>query len=330
MGPNRYGKSAIRVVKVVRGPDGHQIRDLTVAISLEGDFEAAHASDDNSRVVATDTMKNTTYAMARDHLSGPVEHFARVLAEHFAAFDQVSRATVSISEHAWTPVPTNSGAARDAFVRTDELTRTTVVRVEGSAVTIQAGFDDLTLMKTAHSSFAGFPRDEFTTLAETDDRLMASKISATWRYGSTAVDFDAAFDGVCATLLDVFAQHRSASVQATIWTIGEAVLLARPEIAEIQLTMPNLHHWLVDLAPFGQVNDREVYTPTSEPFGLIEATIRRAVADGIVADLQVLPVWKATASDLGFGVHSEVDYYFHYVMETHAQGANNCRDPQKR
>ncbi len=284
LGPNHYGKSAIRVVKVVRGPDGHQIRDLTVAISLEGDFEAAHVSDDNSLVVATDTMKNTTYALARDHLTGPVEHFARVLAEHFGAFEQVGRASVSISEHAWTPVPTNAGAARDAFVRTDELTRTTVVQAEGNRLTIQAGFDDLTLMKTAHSSFSGFPRDEYTTLAETDDRLLASKISATWRYASAAVDFDAAFDGVCATLLDVFAQHHSASVQATIWTIGEAVLLARPEIAEIQLKMPNLHHWLVDLAPFGQVNDREVYTPTSEPFGLIEATIRRGEVEPAPVD----------------------------------------------
>ena len=167
-------------------------------------------------------------------------------------------------------------------MRTEELTRTAVVTASGGAasptVTIEAGFDDLTLMKTAKSAFTGFPRDEFTTLAETNDRLLASRVSATWRYGSGSVDFDATFDGVCATLLDVFAEHHSASVQATIWTIGQAILAARPEIDEIRLTMPNLHHWLVDLAPFGQINDREIYVPTSEPYGLIEATIRRSAA----------------------------------------------------
>jgi malate synthase len=275
LGPNRYGKSAIRLVKVVRGATGHQVRDLTISISLQGDFAAAHVAGDNGVVVATDTMKNTTYAFAREHLTGPIEHFGRILAEHFAAFPQVAEATVSISEHAWTPIPTNAGPAADAFVRTDELTRTAVVQVTATGVLIEAGFEDLTLMKTAKSGFVGFPRDEFTTLPEVDDRLMASRVSASWRYRSADVDFDAAFDVVCATLLDVFAEHHSLSVQATIWTVGQAVLQAQPEIDEIRLTMPNLHHWLVDLTPFGQPNDREVYVPTSEPYGLIEATVRR-------------------------------------------------------
>ena len=275
LGPNRYGKSAIRLVKVIRDADGHRVRDLTVAISLEGSFAAAHVAGDNSEVLATDTMKNTTYALAREHLTGPIELFGRVLAVHFATFPQVARATVSIDEHAWTPVPTNAGPARDAFVRTDELTRRAIVQAAGPDITIEAGFDDLTLMKTARSAFGGFPRDEFTTLAEVDDRLMASRVSATWRYGQAEIDFDAAFDGVCATLLDVFAEHHSPSVQATIWTIGRAVLEARPEIDEICLTMPNLHHWLVDLAPFGQANDREIYVATDQPYGLLEATVRR-------------------------------------------------------
>ena len=119
LGPNRYGKSAIRLVKVIRGADGQQIRDLTIAISLQGEFARAHVAGDNSGVVATDTMKNTTYALAREHLTGPIEHFGRVLAEHFAAFPQVATATVTINEHAWTPIPTNDGPARDAFVRTE-------------------------------------------------------------------------------------------------------------------------------------------------------------------------------------------------------------------
>jgi len=240
LGPNRYGKSGIRLVKVVRGAAGDQVRDLTISISLAGDFAAAHLAGDNSAVVATDTMKNATYALAREHLVGPIEHFGRVLAQHFAAFPQVAEATVSISEHAWTPIPTNSGPAGDAFVRTNELTRTAVVRATAAGCTIEAGFQDLTLMKTARSGFSGFPRDEFTTLSEVVDRLMASRVSATWRYGPTDVDFDAAFDGVCTTLLDVFAEHHSPSVQATIWTLGQAILRARPEIDEIRLFLAPL------------------------------------------------------------------------------------------
>ena len=256
LGPNRYGKTAIRLVKVVRGAAGHQVRDLTIAIALEGDFAAAHTAADNSGVVATDTMKNTTYAFAREHLSGPIERFGRVLAEHFAALAQVERAVVTISEHAWTPIPTNAGPAPDAFVRTDELTRTAVVAATRAGTAIEAGFEELTLMKTARSAFAGLPRDEYTTLPETDDRLLATRVSASWTYAAADIDFDASFDAVCTTLLDVFAEHHSPSVQATIWTIGRAILGARPEIDAIHLTMPNLHHWLVDLVPFGQPNDR--------------------------------------------------------------------------
>ena len=290
LGPNRYGKSAIRLVKVIRGATGHHIRDLTISITLDGDFAAAHLAGDNSGVVATDTMKNTAYALAREHLTGPIEDFGRTLAQHFVAFPQVAGATVSILEYEWTPIPTSAGPAGDAFVRAGELTRTALVRATQAGVTIEAGLEDLTLMKTAKSGFAGFPRDEFTTLPEVDDRLMASRLSASWRYQSADLDFDAAFEGVVTTLLDVFVEHRSPSVQATIWTIGKAVLEAQPLIDEICLTMPNLHHWLVDLTPFGQPNDREIYVPTSEPYGLIEATIRRSevapdAALGVLAPL---------------------------------------------
>ena len=276
LGPNRYGKSAIRLVKVSRAATGTRVRDLTVAIVLEGDFEAAHSAGDNSLVVATDTMKNTTYAFAHEHLTGPIEAFGLVLARHFRESPQVTAATISIQEHGWEPVPTASGPAPDAFLRTSELTRTAVVRVDQAGATIESGLEDLTLMKTAGSAFRGFPRDDYTTLAETDDRLMASRLGATWRYGTLPEDYDATFDDVCRTLLDAFSGHRSPSVQASMWILGRAVLEAQPAIDEISLTMPNLHHWLVDLTPFGQANDREIFVATSEPYGLIQATIRRS------------------------------------------------------
>jgi urate oxidase len=283
LGPNRYGKSAIRLVKVIRHADRHEVRDLTVAIVLEGAFAAAHTEGDNANVVATDTMKNTVYAFAREHLTGAIERFGLVLARHFVGLDAVEQATVSIDEHRWVRVPTEAGAAPDAFFRSGDFTRTAVVTAVEAGTTIEAGIRDLTVMKTTKSAFSGFPRDEYTTLPEVDDRIMATKVSATWRYGAGAdgtdhadhLDFDGSFDAVGATLLDVFAEHHSPSVQATVWIVGRAILERHPEVDEVRMSLPNLHHWLVDLSPFGQPNEGEIFTPTREPHGLIEATVRR-------------------------------------------------------
>jgi urate oxidase len=276
LGPNRYGKSAIRLVKVIRETDRHVLRDLTVAIALDGDFGAAHTEGDNSSVVATDTMKNVVYAFAREHLTGPIESFGLVLALHFAAIDQVATARVSIEEHGWDRIPTRDGPAPGAFARRGDLTRTAVVTAGPTGVTVESGVADLTVMKTANSAFAGFPRDDWTTLPETDDRLMATRLTATWRYRSTDLDFDGCFDAIRSTLLEVFAEHQSPSVQASIWIVGKAVLERHPELEEIRMVLPNLHHWLVDLAPFGQENRGEIFVATREPHGLIEATVRRA------------------------------------------------------
>ena len=272
LGANRYGKSAIRLVKVVRDGERHAIRDLTVAITLEGDFAASYVEGDNTLVVATDTMKNTVYAFAAEHLTGPIEPFGAVLARHFVAIDQVERARVAIDEHDWQPI----GSAPDAFTR-DRVSRRTAVVVagRGADLIVEAGIADLTVMKTSKSAFAGFPRDEFTTLPDTDDRLLATKVSATWRYRA-ATEYDASHAAIRATLLGVFAEHESRSVQHTIWVIGRAIVDHHPEVAEVTLTMPNLHHWLADLAPFGQPNDRSIFIATTEPHGLIQATVRRS------------------------------------------------------
>jgi urate oxidase len=276
LGPNRYGKSAIRLVKVIRDADRHTLRDLTVAIALEGDFRAAHEDGDNTNVVATDTMKNTVYAFAREHLTGSVERFGHVLARHFVAFDQVERATVSIDEHRWVRMPTHDGVAPDAFLRSADYTRTAVVSATADGDAFETGIRDLVVMKTTRSAFSGFPRDQYTTLPDTEDRLLATKVTATWRYGGgDGLDFDAAFDEIGATLLDVFAEHHSPSVQASIWIVGEAILDRHPEVEEIRMVLPNLHHWLADLSPFGQENEGEIFIATTEPHGVIDATVRR-------------------------------------------------------
>ena len=279
LGENRYGKSAIRLVRVVRGAGGQRVRDLTVAVSLEGAFETAHTEGDNSGVIATDTMKNTTYAFAKDHLEGSIENFGRRLAEHFREQPQVARATVTVREHAWRPIPTRGGVAvsPDAFIRDASSTRLAIVTAGDGGTRFTSGIEELAMMKTTKSAFVGFPRDRFTTLREATDRLMATQVSARWHYGrsSDESDFDRCFEAITETLLEAFAEHSSPSVQASIWIIGRAILEAHAEVTEVSLSMPNLHHWLVDLEPFGLANEGEIFMPTREPHGLIEATIRR-------------------------------------------------------
>jgi urate oxidase len=275
VGPNSYGKSAIRLVKVVRGETPHRVRDLTIAIALEGDFAASYRDGDNSAVIATDTMKNTCYALAGENLTSSIEDFAIVLGRHFLeAGREVELARVSIEEHAWRPI----GDAPDAFSRDASETRTAKVSVTREfGRSIEAGVADLSVMKTTRSAFAGFPRDRFTTLAETDDRIMATRVTASWGYAPGAeLDFDASFAAVRSTFLEAFADHDSESVQHSIWVIAKAILERHSEVDDVSMSLPNLHHWTVDLSPYGIENDREVYVSTVEPHGLIEATIRRS------------------------------------------------------
>jgi urate oxidase len=275
VGPNSYGKSAIRLVKVVRGETPHRVRDLTIAIVLEGDFAASYRDGDNSAVIATDTMKNTCYALAGENLTGSIEDFAIVLGRHFLeAGSEVELARISIAEHAWRPI----GDAPDAFSRDASETRTAMVSVTREFdPSIESGVADLSVMKTTRSAFAGFPRDRFTTLAATDDRIMATRVTASWLYAPGAeLDFDASFAAVRSTFLEAFADHDSESVQHSIWVIAKAILERHSEVDDVSMSLPNLHHWTVDLSPYGIENDREVYVSTTEPHGLIEATIRRS------------------------------------------------------
>ena len=278
LGANRYGKAAIRLVRVWRGPGSHRLRDLTVAVALEGDFAAAHTDGDNRAVVATDTMKNTVYAFAADRLEGSLDAFGRALAEHFIELSQVDRATVSLREHAWGSIVGPDGPARDAFVRGGTGTRVATVSSDMGGTTVEGGVEDLVVMKTARSAFVGFPRDAYTTLPETDDRIMATKITAIWRYGAAELASDEVHAAIQATLLETFADHDSPSVQASVWLMGRAILERHAEVDEVRMALPNLHHWLVDLTPFGLTNDNEVFVATTEPHGLIEATVRRGEA----------------------------------------------------
>ncbi len=278
LGPNRYGKRAIRLVKVVRGPEEHRVRDLTVDVALEGDFATAFTAGDNALVVATDTMKNTVYGLAAEQLTGAIEAFGAVLAEHLLDFPQVVRSTVSVREHRWAPISVEGVPAPDAFQRGGDSTRTAEVVATRDATIVTSGLADLVVMKTARSAFSGFPRDRYTTLADARDRIMATKVTATWRHGGPAGDWDASHAAISATLLGAFAEHASESVQHSIWIMANAMLERHPEIDEVSMSLPNLHHWPVDLGQFGGTNRGEIFVATSEPHGLIEATVRRAAS----------------------------------------------------
>jgi|SRR6185369_4444751 len=275
---NSYGKSEVRLVTVRRGPDRHELKDVTVAIRLEGDFAAAYTQGDNTGVVATDTMKNTVYALAAEHPFDDIEDFGLALTDHLVkTYPQIASARVELTEHLWERIETagvESQPHPHAFRRAGSERRTAVVTRSADTVRVLAGLEDLVVMKTARSAFEGFPRDRWTTLKETGDRLLATALRATWRYSRPFVSFGRLWSDVRRVLLETFAEHDSRSVQHTLYAMGEAVLETL-DVEEIHLAMPNRHHLPVDLTPFGGDNRNEIFVATTEPYGLIEATLRR-------------------------------------------------------
>ena len=275
---NRYGKSRVRLVKVrrPRAAAPHEIVDLTIDVQLEGAFDAVYVEGDNRACLATDTMKNTVYALARRDPIAHVEAFALRLADHFAAKPAVSRVRISAVEQRWDRIAVGGRPHPHAFVQPGGEQWTAVVTRDASApARVASGVANLVVLKTTDSAFSGFPRDELTTLPETEERILATSITASWAYSSPTVDFSAR-EAVRRALVETFAGHASRSVQHTLYAMGEAALAACADVAEITLTLPNRHHLLVDLQPFGLDNPNEIFVATDQPFGLIEATIRRS------------------------------------------------------
>jgi urate oxidase len=273
---NAYGKAAVRLVKVDRGAAAHELHDLTVEVQLQGEFGPAHTAGDNSDVLPTDTMKNTVYALARQGPVDPPEEFGERLARHFLGVCPVARrAVLALAVHRWDRTGAGDKPDPHAFVRGPAERRLATVTMDETGVAVEAGLDGLGLLKTTGSGFAGFLRDAFTTLNETDDRILATDVEAHWRYAGPLEDYTAAWNAVRTSLVETFAQHHSASVQHTLYAMGEAALARRGEISEIRLVLPNRHHLLVDLGPFGLDNPNEIFVATQEPYGRIEAVITR-------------------------------------------------------
>jgi urate oxidase len=271
---NRYGKSCVRLVKVRRGRGAHELVDLTIDLQLEGDFDAVYTAGDNESCIATDTMKNTIYALARQDSIAHVESFGLRVAEHFAAKPGVATVRFSAFEHRWERVTAANRRHPHAFVQPGQEQWTALITWEGGGAEVVSGLTNLVVLKTAGSAFAGFPRDRYTTLPETNERILATSVTASWRYRRGTRDFGARAR-IRQRLLDTFAEHDSRSVQHTLYAMAEAALDACDVVSEVTLTLPNRHHVLVDLSPFGLDNPNDVFVATDQPFGLIEATVKR-------------------------------------------------------
>jgi urate oxidase len=276
LGANTYGKNAVNLSRILRREGHHEFRQVSVSVALTGDFDSAHTAGDNSLILPTDTQKNTVYALAREHFTGSIEAFGLALTRHFLARNpQVSQVRVELVEHLWQRMAFDGAAHPHAFTGGGSEKRTAVVTRTAAGAAVTAGLKGLMLLKTTDSSFFGYPKDEFTVLPETTDRILATECEAHWDYAAAELDFDDLHGRIRQSLLRTFAAHQSLSVQHTLYAIGERILQDHDQVKEISLVMPNKHHIPFNLEPFGQANTNEIFVATDAPFGYITGTVTR-------------------------------------------------------
>ena len=272
----RYGKARVRVMKVLREGAVHTLKDIDVMALLQGDFASSYTSGDNRKVVATDTIKNTINVLAKQHLAKEIEPFALMLGEHFVArYPQVEKADIEVMERQWERMAVDGKPHPHSFAAGSETRMFTRVICARDSAEVRSGIRDLVILKSTGSGFENYPRDEFTTLPETGDRILATSFSATWHFGRRPDSYALVNDEVLAAMLKVFATTYSPSAQTTLFQMGDAALAARPEIDRLDLAMPNKHCLPINLSPFGLENHNEVFVPTDEPHGQIEVTVAR-------------------------------------------------------
>lgn len=273
LGHSQYGKAETRVVRVYRDRDPHELVDLNVSAALSGDFADSHLTGDNTNVLTTDAVKNTVFAYAKEHgeAARQPESFGLALARHFVdEVPQVTRARVRLEQHPWLRLP-----GPHAFVREGSFLRTAVVTYEAGRAHVVSGLRDLVVLKTTDSEFAGFYEDRYTTLQPTSDRVMATSVTAQWWHTADELAWGPAFERARTALCKAFAASYSLALQQTLFEMGSALLDAVPSAGEVRLSLPNRHHFAVDLAPFGLDNPNEVFFAADRPYGLIEGTVRR-------------------------------------------------------
>ena len=273
---HNYGKAKVRVLKVFRAGKIHSIKELDVSVMLQGNFDASFTKADNRLVVATDSMKNTINIFAKKKLGAENEAFGIVLGEHFLkTYQQVSRAEIHLAEHCWVRISADGKPRAHSFAEKGASKPFARIVLTRDGNEIESGVEDLLVLKTTASGFENFVRDKFTTLPETNDRIFATKLKATWTYGKKTKTFSKTNGKILEAMLKVFAKNYSPSVQTTLFQMGGAALKIAPEISKIHIAMPNKHCLLINLKPFGLENKNELFVPTDEPHGQIEGTVAR-------------------------------------------------------
>ncbi|WP_314412339.1 factor-independent urate hydroxylase [Streptomyces sp. DSM 40484] len=293
---NQYGKAENRVVRITRDGATHHIKDLNVSVALSGDMEEVHYSGSNANVLPTDTTKNTVYAFAKEHGIESAEQFGIHLARHFVTSQEPIRtARIRIEEYSWERIGTSeadspaAGAPQGghSFARKGQETRVTQITYDGSSWQVISGLKDLVVLNSTNSEFWGYVKDKYTTLQEAYDRILATEVSARWRFDWTDDEqpmpgWEESYAQVRGHMLQAFAQTYSLSLQQTLYQMGARIIEHRDEIDEVRFSLPNKHHFLVDLEPFGLKNDNEVYFAADRPYGLIEATILRDGSEALI------------------------------------------------
>lgn len=272
----QYGKDRVRVMKVTRNGSEHSIKEVEVSVALEGDFVTSYTSGDNSKVVPTDTIKNTVHALAKQHLGGDIERFGIALGEHFLKrYAQIQKVILHLSERMWKRLNIDGKSHPHTFSGNSEACPFAHVVCTRDKISVESGIKDFLILKSTESGFEGYPKCEYTTLPETRDRIMATSLEASWTFQKSPRLYGEANQTILNRMLEVFAKNYSPSVQTTLYQMAEAALKAVPEISQVTLKMPNKHYLLINLKPFGLENNNEVFLPTDEPHGQIEATVTR-------------------------------------------------------
>jgi urate oxidase len=271
-----YGKAAVRILKVLRAGKKHSVKELEVQVMLQGDFQAAYTKGDNRLVVATDSMKNIVNVLAKQKLGLETETFGVLLGRHFLkTYQHVNRVEIILREQGWDRISVRKQPHAHSFLEKGPARPFAKITGARGQISVESGIEDLLVMKTTASGFENFLRDEFTTLPETGDRIFATRLKASWQYRREPKSYPATNAKILEAMLAAFAGNYSPSVQATLFEMGQAALKTAPEISKISIAMPNKHCLLVNLAPFGLENQNELFVPTDEPHGQIEATISR-------------------------------------------------------
>jgi urate oxidase len=273
---NRYGKGRVRVMRIHRDGDRHEVSQLNIKAMFEGDFSRAYTDADNSTSVSTDTIKNVVNVVARENTGLCTEEFCQALAKkYFDSYPQLTSVAITAHETKWSRLSFGGKPHPHSFILDSNGKPTVELTATREASTLVSGIDGFTFMKSTQSGWENYVKDRYTTLMETSDRMCATSMLASWKWSAKPKDYSATNKKILATLLEVFGSTYSASVQDSLYRMGEAALAAVPEISEISMACPNMHFIPMNLSAFGLDNNNDVFLPTDEPHGQIECTVGR-------------------------------------------------------